>query len=91
MPRQAIVCEFIPPTNVRDAYIRVKTQCHPRGVRLPWDDAADQDANFERAATTFALDRGWLGVHPRHSKLVGGTLPDGARVFVLEQLSKGKS
>lgn len=91
MPRQAIVCEYSLPTNRRDAAILIKTESDPRGVRIPWDDAADPDANFERAATTYALDRGWLGTHPRHSKLVGGTLPNGARVFVLEQLPRSGS
>jgi hypothetical protein len=83
MPRQAIVCKFLPPTERLDARIRCTAQAGSR--TLPWDDAADQDANFERAATTFALDLGWLGTHPRHSRLVAGTLPDGSHVFVLQQ------
>lgn len=86
MARQAIVCVYKPPTSTRGDYILVKTQRDPRGVRMPWDHAADQDANFERAATTYALDHEWLGSVVRHSKLVGGTLPDGSAVFVLTDL-----
>jgi|1185.fasta_scaffold00699_10 hypothetical protein len=87
MPRQAIVCKYVAPTNHRDAHIRVKAQAGAKN--LPWDDAADCDANMERAATTYALDMGWLGAHgKRHSKLCGGSLPDGSAVFVLVSIAR---
>lgn len=86
MPRQAIVCEYVPPTNHREAKIRVTAQAGR--VLLPWRDEADADANFERAATTFALDHDWLGSPKRHSMLVRGSLPDGSAVFVLHSVRK---
>lgn len=87
MPRQAIVTRYMPPTNRLDGRIRVTSQTG--SLTVPWADDADEDSNHERAATTYALNREWLGpAHSRHSKLVGGTLPDGSRVFVLAPIGR---
>lgn len=87
MPRQAIVTKYLPPTPRLDGRIRITTQTG--SLTVPWADEADQDSNHERAATTYALNREWLGpAGNRHSQLAGGTLPDGSRVFVLVQVPR---
>lgn len=82
---QAIVVKYLPCTNTRGS--RWKATAKAGSVTLPYDHSLSADDGALACATALADQYGWLA----HCDLVGGTLPNNYRVFVLVEKSALKS
>lgn len=66
---QAIETEYMGPSSVRGARIRVRSQS--KSITVPWDYALDQNENHNVAAFSLAERLSWVG------KWAGGGSPNG--------------
>lgn len=77
---QTIQVKYLGPTNTRGS--RLKAFCYGGSITKPIDNARTIDHNAKIVAFELASQLKWSGAY------VGGTLPNGDRVFVNEPMKR---